>query len=201
LITHDLVIPIVPSEKIETRHLRCVLVTPSSVSNDKIQSTLDRIEHLASITGGVSIAIILLLSSPQGSEPTDPTGVCAYSTLSSALFSQADIASVPILPVNDAASIPEVIQAFMNGLKKGREAAVAAPSVRPIEVLPYCSTTQLDQHSTFLLTDVFESVKDMAASLTDSPRGKVSEERMAELLGPDIAKAVTEFWKDEWTAD
>ncbi|KAF2099630.1 hypothetical protein NA57DRAFT_55583 [Rhizodiscina lignyota] len=174
-----------------------------------MSSTLRRIEHFTSLTGTVDVAIVFHLTpkpnaiaAPQSAKQQRER-LFAFSSFMSAMFSQTSTPAIPVLPLASASSLPAVLQTFASSLIKGHSVAAAAvPGLRPIELLQYCTVNSpLDQHSTFLLTDIFDSMGSLAGAMTNSTQNQEVEQKLLDLLGLETAQSVADFWRDEWVAD
>ncbi len=119
----------------------------------------------------------------------------------------ADIPSIPLLPLSELSSLEPLLRTYVSTLCTPNPAAV--PQKVPnaaMELLPFCTTSPPMRQATVIrLTDVaaLGSV-DMDVCGRDEGSVARAEEAMrglVEMVGEEEARAVVEFWKEEWVAE
>ncbi|KAK6432004.1 hypothetical protein LTR95_011825 [Oleoguttula sp. CCFEE 5521] len=225
--THDLAIPINPSAKGTTRQLRVILLSNADTNEDMLPEILTRIERFTALTGGVDLAIVFLLSSPETSASSVTTGMAGltgYTALQAALFARPH---PPILPVVTLAALPPLLL---------RHAAALAQPIRackrtatPFELLQLCTAASaeqgqaMDQHTAYRITDIFPNVPAVARALSNFREVAVATESGSPILTlpgivtqkSDSAKLrelrdtvgevefanLVDFWAEEWVVN
>lgn len=131
------------------------------------------------------------------------SGMTAFFALIAAIFTHTSISALPVLPLASATSLTTVLKTFASSLLKGQSVATkASHGVRATDLLHHCTTNPpLDQHSTYLMTDMFDSLQGLAGAMTGSTEDNEREQKMIDFLGLDLAQSVADFWRDEWVAD
>lgn len=207
---YDLSIPFPPNvTKTDngTRLLRVVVLTPSCTTSETFPTTLLRLEHLASLTGGVDVAVIFhLCPSTSNSNGIDhphavDLGITGLARLNSTLLTHPSISALTVLPLPTASALPTLLQAYVTNLTKCMASIRAEPTTKSWKLLPHCTVNgQLDRQECYYLTDVFESLSDLANALNTHPKDK-RVEQLTSLLGPETMREIVDFWREEWVAD
>lgn len=172
LATHDIALYVGPKTGHNTRQLRVLLLSPSTVSEHKLERTVERIQHLAHLTGAQDIAIAFLVSPPAGAQfasartlvgPAEhhgTNGMLAYCKLQAELISHTDL-NVPILPLPTLEALPAFLQSQLAAI--AGPIRVQPPVTTPFHLLQHCTAAPpLRRDTAFLLSDTFENVKDLA---------------------------------------
>ena len=130
LSTHDLAIPFgavvdpKSGNAISMRHLRVLLLSPSAVTEDKLDETTKRIQHFAALTGGYDLAIVFLLQPAPGTsfvsaesllatsvvEDGNIDAIYSYSKLQVEIFGHTEIRSIPILPISKVEGLSQLLK-------------------------------------------------------------------------------------------
>ncbi|EON64244.1 hypothetical protein W97_03475 [Coniosporium apollinis CBS 100218] len=151
---------------------------------------------------------------PPNTTSSPVSGLHAYHQLSAFLLTHADIPSIPLLPLSELSSLEPLLRMYVSTLCTPNPAAV--PQKLPnaaMELLPFCTTSPpMRQETVIRLTDVFSSLRDVAAlggvdmDVDGRDEGSVARAEEAvrglvEMFGEEEARAVVEFWKEEWVAE
>lgn len=171
LATHDIALYIGPKIGPRTCQLRVLLISPSTVSKGKIESTFERIQHLVHITGGQDVIIAFLISPPVGarfasarslvepSEDRGTDGMLAYCKLQAETVSRPEL-SIPILPLSTLDGLPALLESHLS--TAASPTRVPSPVATPFQMLQHCTTTPpLCQQTAFLLSDSFGSLREL----------------------------------------
>lgn len=184
--THDLALPVTTSidprtgSTVASRTLRVLLFSPSSVSDEKLSETVERIRRFASLTGGHDLAIAFLLQSAPSAgfvsakdlkenavtpQAPDDDGIVAYSKLQATLTDHAEIPCVPVLLLAKLESLPEVLMKHVGYLSRPKQRA--SPPTTPFALLQLCTASPpMSQHTAFILSDLFADLRELAAVCT-----------------------------------
>ncbi|GAB7356702.1 hypothetical protein MBLNU459_g7409t2 [Dothideomycetes sp. NU459] len=185
--THDIALKLPRRDKPVTSTLCFLLLSPTSVLSD-LDATLTRIEHFASLTGGLNIAMVLLLSSPSRSssssssstthtpaatatdphpaEPDPLLGQHSYAQLQATLLSRPDLPWIPILPLARVAGLPSLLQSYAGSVGRGPPAP-PEPGARSLDLLAQCTVeAPLSPLARDLASDVFRSLAELAGAAT-----------------------------------
>lgn len=185
-----------------------MFLTTSSISPSKLPLVLERLEHLFSVTGGVDVAVVFdlsptgaTISSANNSAPV-PSEMHAFTTMTATLFAHDTLSTLPVLPLTKIASLQDLLQDYVGSLAKYESIARNEHSTKAFKLLPFCTAGQpLDQQTCYFLTDVFQSLRHMATSLTAHGGVGSAKERAADLLGAETAQSMKDFWMEEWVVD
>ncbi|KAK4550133.1 hypothetical protein LTR36_003100 [Oleoguttula mirabilis] len=214
--THDISLPVNSAvdpktgNTVSTRQLRLLLLSSTSVSEVKLNDTIKRIRHFASLTGGQDLAIVFLLSQPQvttfvsakqlavhgattASTTDDAEGVYAYSKVQAELMNKPDIPNIPVLPLASLEGLPALLRkhvANLTHVHTQSHAAAATPVVAsPFELLQLCTANPpMPQQTAYILSDLFPNIKVLAetcTSVTSAPSSSSPSARAAVLAGMD----------------
>lgn len=178
--THDVAIPLLHATDTlgldcgVKRCMRFLLLSPTCASDKDITATLSRIHHFASLTGGIDVALILILELPLGTTSQQPSveaqasnaaGVHAYAKLQAELLALVDMPSIPVLPLLTVSGLPELLRTYTqqrNGPKKDQ--TVIRPMLSSIDLLKQCTTDPpLPSLAVNLATDTFRSLAHLSA--------------------------------------
>jgi hypothetical protein len=227
--THDLAITLPTSLNTSghnnitsTRQLRILLLSPTSTSTANLPHTLDRVHHFAGLTGGQDLIIVFLLSVPvtadtNTSDITNPSTISAHPTLAfthlqASLLPRTDIPYIPILPLANLASLPELLLKHASALSyKHHQPPTTSnnTTTKPLDLLQLATAEPpMDRETLFFVTDCFTSLRELAMACTEpgvdlrglldvssdgfdgaqgllssSGEGRVAAERLRELRG------------------
>ncbi|KAK4890597.1 hypothetical protein LTR27_010759 [Elasticomyces elasticus] len=187
--THDVAIPLGPNvdpttgAAVATRCMRYLLLAPSSMDKAKIDTTLDRIQHFASLTGGHDLAIIFLLQTPPStsfaparelmgiaSSSTSPatSGMYAYTSLQAILVDRSDIPYIPILPLANLEGLSNLLHRHSSSTARPLQIKAPLKPPGPLDMLKLCtSNPPMVQHTAYVLSDLFDNLHDLAETCTD----------------------------------
>lgn len=191
--THDVEIPITHCVQPRTvnasvkRALRVMVLSSSSVREAKLEDTLQRMRHFASLTGGQDLAIVFLLNPPgdstfmsamdfaksshTGDSNTD--GILAYSKLQAEIINHNEIPHVPILPLATIEGLTQVLAKHTTELSRPIRTSKALTT--PFELLRLCTTcSPMPQKTAFILSDLFINLKDFAAACSSASSSRNS---------------------------
>lgn len=215
--THDIAVPITvetdPRTGISkpTRHLRFLLLSPSTVAGGKLEATLERIQHFSFLTTE-PIAIIFLLNPPRNTsfqsakhfagnaaEPgTDVVdGTLAFTKLQAEMMNQADLPHIQILPLHGVDSLPTLLQShaakYVN--RKPNPTRLIATSR---DLMQLCTLRQPMQGFTAnVLSDTFDNLHDMAQAMSRPLSAPASSSPTAiAAFALDILSQPIERWDD-----
>ncbi|KAK3675696.1 hypothetical protein LTR78_004337 [Recurvomyces mirabilis] len=177
LVTHDIAIPLSTTPD---RQLRLLLLSPTSVSEAKLEGTIARVRHFASLTGGQDISIIFSLEATG----TGSTDMLACSKLQAVLIDHyGSIPYIPIIPVPTLASLPEQVKKYVFNLTRPQRIAAQPPLPSPFTLLQHCTTSPpMPQQTAYYLSDLFANLKDLASacsSITSAPNSSSPSARTA----------------------
>ncbi|TKA83793.1 hypothetical protein B0A55_00058 [Friedmanniomyces simplex] len=212
--THDIAIPVEASvdptsgTTITRRYLRYLLLAPSSVDPVKIEATLDRIQHFASLTGGQDLAIIFLLQPPpatsfipakqllnstnNGSSP-ETNGVYAYTLLQATLMDRSGIPYIPILPLATLASLPDLLKGHSTSWARSLPKAISKPPT-PMDLLQLCTANPpMPQQTTYFLSDLFPNLRELAVACTSVSSAPASSSPSARAAAGLVSSQDTEI--------
>ncbi|KAE9964272.1 hypothetical protein BLS_008499 [Venturia inaequalis] len=201
--THDLAIPI-PSQ-VNPRSLRVIILTPSSLSPEKMDATLSRLQHFESLTGGTDSAIMFpLFPAPSAigaknnaSEPF-PSSLHAFTEAQLLLMEQS--INIPILPLSAPSSLPKIISSFISSLNSSLAVSTTMKPVNAaVDVLPYATGNgSMSQEVHIAMTDMFTSMRDVAGMGSgEETRRTLVQKGLAE----DEAEDCMQFWVEEWICE
>lgn len=169
------------------RHLRLLLLSPRSTLAFQLEETINRVLHFASLTGGIDIALVLLLHAAPAtttaramassvSAPASGTeGVHAYARLQAALLARPDIPSIPLLPMANLQDLPDLIKSYAQAPKGKLSAVVPWQNVSAIDLLAFCTVNPpLSRWALDLTSDLFSSIADVAEAAALARAGKGS---------------------------
>ena len=178
LLTHDIAIPITPvvAKQSTRRLLRVLLLSASCVIDNKIEDTMNRLDHFAFLTGGIDVAIVFLLHSPpafvsaksltcsdhvQTAGSVD--GIHAYAKLQVELKTRKNGTSIPILLLASLDGLSALLSKHAQSLSRPLPKIAATSVVNSIELLPVCITGRPMTHfGRSLISDLFPSLKHLA---------------------------------------
>lgn len=176
-------------DTLQTKHLRLLLLSPPSTADTKLGDTLERIQRFAALTGGQDLAIVFLLypqkdssfvsakalTTSDDSSEAGANGMYAYSKFQAALFSNAAIPHVPILPLADVQGLPELLVKHAAAREKAATAK-STPHLRvkgatkpptSFDLLQLCTAEPpMAKHTALVAADVFTDLGDLAAACT-----------------------------------
>ena len=173
------------SNTASNRHLRVLLLSPTSTSPENVPATLDRIHHFAGLTGGQDLIIVFLLSSatkatpststsagPIPSAPEDNTAypTLAFAHLQASLLPRTDIPYIPILPVSSLSNLPDLLQRHASALSARYQQTPTTSNItrRPLELLQLATTEPpMDRETVYFATDCFANLREMAMACTE----------------------------------
>lgn len=202
-------------------HLRLLIFSTTSVTESRLAKTLERIEHLASISGEDRVAIVFSLQPPAAQLATQDDAqppTLGLAKLQAELLMSTSLPGIPVLLVHDFKELPKLMKTHIIALNRTAK-SVATP--KAIDLLPLCSTGRpLDGFATALTSDLFRSLKDLARTMTSSGEGDARQEadrwdmsssnaqgsraRLGVLerqLDQDVLATMMDFWKDEFIAE
>ncbi|KAK5674760.1 hypothetical protein LTS10_012496 [Elasticomyces elasticus] len=187
--THDVAIPLGPTGNptagaaIAICCVRYLLLAPSSMDKAKIDTTLDRIQHFASLTGGQDLAIVFLLQTPPStsfaparellggaSSSTSPatSGMYAYTSLQAILVDRSDIPYVLTLPLANLEGLSNLLHRHSSSTARPLQIKAPTKPPGPLDMLKLCtSNPPMVQHTAYVLSDLFENLQDLAETCTD----------------------------------
>ncbi|TVY83349.1 hypothetical protein LSUE1_G000994 [Lachnellula suecica] len=187
--THDLAIP-VPSKDDYQDWFRLLLL--SSTDLQTLDPTMARIERLYHQTGGRQVGIVFLLQE----NISKGNATIAYMNLQSNLLSSSF--EMPIIPLFSLQTLQDTLFKFQRQLIATRREKVV-PRIKPAtSLLPFCSLNPpIPEHPRNLLSDVFQSIGDLAQAATSRDgqayiRNLISEPESA------VAEDALRFWEQEY---
>lgn len=203
------------------RNVRVLIFSTTSVTQSRLARTVERIEHLASISGEDHIAIVFSLqqhaAQPAGQDDVlSPT--LGLAKLQAELLTSTSLPAIPVLLVHDFKELPKLIKTHCAALS---QPAKSIATTKAVDLLPLCSTGQpLDGFATALTSDLFGSIKDLATSMVLSGEANTRQKddrwdssssnaqslraRLGVLdgqLDQDVLAAMMNFWKDEFIGE
>ncbi|KAK3719115.1 hypothetical protein LTR37_004679 [Vermiconidia calcicola] len=201
LSTHDLEIPYRSNDDPRSdstspaRQLRVLLLSPSAVSEPKLDATFKRIQHFASLTGGEDLAIVFLLAPPlvksfvtakrlipgHGEKDSNVEGIHGYSKLQAETLNHSEIPYVPILPLCKPEGLADLLKKHIMSLTRPPPKQKAAAT--SFELLQLCTANPpMSQQAAFILTDLFTDLRDLArvcSSVGSAPSSSSPTARLA----------------------
>lgn len=209
LITHDISLPLdagidaKTGKALPTRQLRLLLLSRTSVSADKLDETLKRVRHFASLTGGQDLAIVFLLSAPPtgsfmsakqvangatAAGASDTDGVYAYTKLQAEMVGRNDVPYIPILPLASLESLPILLTKHVAAITRPRQLhATTKPIATSFELLQLCTAIPpMQQQTGYILSDLFSSLQELAEACTtvsSAPNSSSPSARAAAVAG------------------
>jgi len=220
--THDVAISILPTidpntgHTVQIRHLRVLLLSPSATTEAKLGDTLARIQRFAALTGGEDLAIVFLLYPQKDTSfvsakalttngdvsEAGANGMFAYSKLQAALFSDAAIPHVPVLPLADVQGLPELLLKHVAAREKAATSRHAPPHpavkgankpATPFDLLQLCTAEPpMAKHTALVAADVFTDLADLAAactSVTTAPASSSPSRRASQGMSSQTSHA------------
>ncbi|KAK0906781.1 hypothetical protein LTR91_015221 [Friedmanniomyces endolithicus] len=185
--THDIAIPLGATDDpatgiaTTTRHLRYLLLAPSSLDQNHIGITLDRIRHFASLTGGQDLAIVFLLQPPpvitftpakqllgnaSNCSKSSSDGIYAYTSLQATLMDRSDVPYIPILPLATLSALPDLLKRHASNRAHSPPKAISKPP-RSLDLLKLCTANPpMPQQTAYILSDLFPNLRDLAVACT-----------------------------------
>ncbi|QDS67790.1 hypothetical protein FKW77_006669 [Venturia effusa] len=198
--THDLAIPI--SSQRTQRSLRVIILTQSSLTPGKIDSTLSRLQHFESLTGGTDSAIIFPLfpAARTGYKTSEPFPSSIHGFTQAQLLLMEQSINIPILPLSTPTSLPKIISSFITSLNASLTvSATSKPINAAVDVLPYATgngAMPRDVH--IAMTDMFTCMRDVAGMGS----GEETKKRLVQQgLAEQEAEDCMQFWVEEWICD
>ncbi|KAK8162819.1 hypothetical protein BKA80DRAFT_310294 [Phyllosticta citrichinensis] len=219
--THDLAVPL-PSQQ---GHLLVLLLSPRSVKTDHLPSTFERIHRFSTLNGGTHSVILFLLHPDETQRQSiqltteritvvrpspchgSHAAMDAYHRLKGALDDSSS-STPPILPVPAISGLESLLRSYMRHLENPQP---TRPPSRPLseaalDILPHCTAGigPLPRDAVIALTDMFPSLKDIAAAATADPNDPACREawaKMVEEMGEENAQKTIDFWRTEWVAE
>ena len=177
------------------RQLRVLLLSPSTVSETQIESTFERIQHFASLTGGEDLAIVFLLNPPPARNfvpaiqlATDSSddaarmkGMLAYSKLQAEMMNHTEIPYIPILPLCTLEGLPQLLNKHATNLT--RTPPTQKPAATSFELLKLCTANPpMSEQTAYILSDLFVDLRDLAMTclaVTSAPNSSSPSARAA----------------------
>jgi hypothetical protein len=202
--THDLIISI-PSSESSARSLRLLILTQSSLAPENMETTLSRLQHFESLTGGTDSAIIFPLFGAQSSTGSNnnqplpfPTPLHAFTQAQLLLMDQ--LINIPIIPLSTPASLTKVINTFITSLNASLAVSAASqPTSAAVHVLPYATSSgTMSQETRMAMTNMFTCMRDVAEM------GVGDEAKEILVRGgvkQDEADDCMQFWAEEWICE
>ncbi|TLD24505.1 hypothetical protein E2P81_ATG11841 [Venturia nashicola] len=201
--THDLAIPI--SSQGAPRSLRVIILTQSSISPEKIDATLSRLQHFEYLTGGTDSAIIFPLFPVSGpinakTKASEPFPTALHAFTRTQLFLMDHSINIPILPLSTPCALPKVINSFISSLNSSLAvSAMMKPVNAAVDVLHYATGSgSMPQEVYIAMTDMFTSMRDVAGmGMGEETRSRLIQRGLSE----DEAEACMQFWVEEWICE
>jgi hypothetical protein len=232
--SHDIALPLVELPKginatKSDRALRLLLLSPNSMSEERLPTTIARIQHFVALTGGLDVAIILslstskpfssakdLLSAPQ---VDGMDGLRSYALLQAQFMTKPELGWVPILPLAKLDGIVELVKTHAQSISRPKPKPSSA--VRPLDMLAHCSPDlPIPPLAINLASDVFSSLSHVAqaaiahrASSSMHGSGGVTSSDdslqtdrsgfsvLAEQLDTEIIENMIDFWIEDWAIE
>ncbi|MCJ1239473.1 hypothetical protein MMC14_007469 [Varicellaria rhodocarpa] len=202
LYTHDLAFPLPPSPPISTstRTLRVLLLSVASLHETAKLYTISRIERFSSLTGGdcIAMAILLHTSSDDAQQPP-PDAMHAYTSLQVLIHTHSSLSvlsSIPLLPIPTSSHLLPLLHTHLALLSSPLPPPPSTSSSPHFSLLPHLTATAparpLSEHATYVLSDLCQSIKDIAVLA-----GK-EDDVLESYLGREEGKGIREFWGEEW---
>ena len=173
-----------------------LLLSSSATAEAQLETTIERIQRFASLTGGKDLAIVFLLACPPplpaqataltitnsfttarqlaqqtaelsaASERGNLDGVIAWTKLQAELTNRPNIAYIPILPLTALDKLPQLLQKHVAALNSPSH-PLPKQSAKTFDLLQHCtSTPPMDQQTAYCLSDIFVNVAELAAACT-----------------------------------
>ena len=175
---HDIALPLSEPSRMNDnqqskRTLRLLLLSPNGMSDTSLPITLSRIQHFASLTGGIDVAIVMLLSAsrPFASAKTlidtsgsnETQGLSSYTRLQCELMTRTDLPWIHVLPLATLDGLVDLIKGHSQSISRPKPKPSSA--VRPLDMLAHCSTEPpLSSLAINLTSDVVPSMGRLAQS-------------------------------------
>lgn len=186
LTTHDIEIPFgsavdhITRNATSIRQLRLLLLSASAISDARLDHSLKRISHFASLTGGEDVAIVFLLCPEkatnfitakqlnEGDAKAHTTqGTLAYSKLQAELFDLDDVSRLPILLLSKLEGLPNLLKRHLANLS--RPEPPRKPAATSLELLKVCTAKPpMSQQTAFILSDLFTDLRDLGEACTSA---------------------------------
>jgi len=201
--------------------VRLLICSTTSVTQSRLAKTVERIEHLASISGEDRIAIVFSLQPPvaqlAGQDDVLPPTL-GLAKLQAELLASTSLPAIPVLLVHEFKELPKLIKKHCMALSQPVKSTTIPKAT---DLLPLCSTGQpLDGFATALTSDLFRSLKDLAATMVLSGKEEIIQEGgrwdvsssnaqnsrsrpgvLGGQLDQDVLAAMMDFWKEEFIAE
>jgi len=194
---------------------------------ERLPTTIARIQHFIALTGGLDVAIVLSLSASKPfssakalNTPDDGMdGLRSYALLQAQFMTRPELAWVPILPLAKLDGIVELIKTHAQSISRPKPKPSSA--VRPLDMLAHCSPDlPLPPLAVNLASDVFPSLSHVAraalarrasSSLHDSGGITSSDDSLqsdlsgfsvlAEQLDFGFIDNMVDFWAEDWAIE
>ncbi|QIW95412.1 hypothetical protein AMS68_000930 [Peltaster fructicola] len=152
------------------RQLRFILLSPHALRSDTTPDTMARIRRFIALTGGPDLAIVMLLSSTGSkivaecsSSSKDP-----YEDLLRQLFSQADLAWVPVLPLATLEKLPALLRRYTEGVLNAKPVHTKQDTPSTFDILRQCTMSPpIEESMAYYITDIFFDIRDLARACRD----------------------------------
>ncbi|KAF2218050.1 hypothetical protein CERZMDRAFT_80670 [Cercospora zeae-maydis SCOH1-5] len=197
-----------------TRHLRFLLLSPSTVTDGKLQFTIERIRHFSFLTNE-PIAIVFLLNPPHnssfqsakhfaesaaGSRLDSVDGTLALTRLQAELIDQADLPCIPLLPLHSIDGLPTLLQSHAAKYVNQKPQQVHS-TIASRDLMQLCTLRQPMQSFTGnVLSDTFDNLRDMAQAMTRPTNAPASSSPTAiAAFALDILSQPIERWDENGT--
>lgn len=178
--THDICLPlssnITPAtgNSHASRKLRVLLLSPSSMSEQKLPFTIERIRRFASLTGGRDLVIVFLLYSGNATfEEASTEGMVAYAKLQAEMMDHGEIPSIPILPLPKLGGLASLLKGHQTALSAPRASKSQRSRVTSFDLLRHCSIDPpMSESAAFMLTGLFANLREIAnaCSMVSTPQ-------------------------------
>lgn len=204
--THDLEIPFGATTDLRTgnaatsRRLRVLLIAPLDVADNRLEQTMARISHFASLTGGEDVAIMFLvypsstagfvsakdLTNGDADAATYSNGMAAYSKLQIELLNHADVSPLSMLLLSSLDGLPALVKRHIANISRPRTPRQATTTT--FELLKLCSATPpMPETTAFMLSDLFADLRDLAETCTAVTSAPNSSSPSARIVVPEAA--------------
>ncbi|KAK4498714.1 hypothetical protein PRZ48_009224 [Zasmidium cellare] len=152
------------------RLLRVLLLSPSTTSDTKLPSTLERILRFAALTGGKGLAIVFLLSpADEMGTKASADGMAAYAKLQAEMLNHTEIPFIPILPLPKLEDLANLLKSHQTALSSPQVSNKKGQGVTPFDLLRQCSNQPpMSEAAAFMLTDLFSDLREVAEACTTS---------------------------------
>ncbi|GIZ43753.1 hypothetical protein CKM354_000696900 [Cercospora kikuchii] len=218
--THDIAVPITvetdPRTGISkpTRHLRFLLLSPSSVADDKLEATLERIQHFSFLTTE-PITIIFLLNPTRntsfqsarhlaengaGPRADGVGGTMAFTKLQAEMMNSILLPHIPILPLHRVDSLPTLLQSHAAKYLNHKPHPTRSTTTSR-DLMQLCTLRQpMQGFTTNVLSDTFDNLHDMAQAMSRPPNAPASSSPTAiAAFALDILSQPIERWDENGT--